>query len=116
MADPNLRDFYGRIYRIRKSHSRGGGFEAAGTLGRAYFIPQPARSLRLGRMLRPLLLLIVAVTILKAAILTEIGPQAYAARLATLQKGDALDRIGALIMVADPATSFIAAKVAGLRG
>ena len=33
-VDPNLNDFYSRVSRIEKSHAKGYGFEAAGTLGR----------------------------------------------------------------------------------
>ncbi len=33
-VDPNLNDFYSRVSRIEKSHAKGYGFEAAGSLGR----------------------------------------------------------------------------------
>jgi hypothetical protein len=33
-VDPNLNDFYSRVSRIEKSHAKGYGFEAAGTVGR----------------------------------------------------------------------------------
>ena len=116
MADAQLREFYSRVHRIRKNYSRGGGFEAPGTLGRAYFVPPPVRPLPLGRILRPMVYTLVAVTVLKAMILVEIGAAAYADRLAVLQRGDSLARIGAVIMTADPVTDHIAglATSAGL--
>ncbi len=115
MADPNLRDFYGRIYRIQKAHSRGGGFEAEGALGRSYFVAPPARSLAFGRLLRPLLYLAIVITLVKAFIFAQIGPATYASRVAALQKGDSIDRVGAFIMIVDPATAYLAGKIEGLR-
>lgn len=115
MADPNLRDFYGRIYRIQKRHRQGGGFEAAGTLGRAYFQPPQSRSLA-APVLRALIMMLVAVTLVKVLMLSAVGPQEYATRLSVLQQGDSFDRVGAFVMTADPVTTFLAGKVAALRG
>lgn len=109
MADQNLNDFYGRIYKIRKTHRRGGGFEAAGTLSRAYFVPPPSRSFPVMRVARPLVMLLAAVTILKALILAEIGPTAYETHVAALQEGDAFDKIGAVLMTPDPVARLVAA-------
>jgi hypothetical protein len=103
MADAHLRDFYGRVYRIRKNYRRGGGFEAAGTLGRADFVPPPpVRLVPASTILRSLL---------KALILANIGAADYGARLAVLAKGDALSRIGAVIMTADPVTTHAAGVI-----
>lgn len=112
MADPNLRDFYGRIYRIQKRHRRGGGFEATGTLGRAYFVPQPSRSFHI---VRPIVLVIIAVTFVKVLILSVVGPADYASRIAGLQSGSTIDRVGAVVMSVDPVTGFLAEKIAVLR-
>lgn len=111
MADPNIQDFYGRLYRIRKTYSRGGGFEAAGTLGRAYFVPPRRRRSFLVLLIRPLLFLAVFVTLLKAVILSSIGATAYMDRLATLQNGDRISQAGEVIMKIDPATRYIADKI-----
>lgn len=115
MADSNLRDFYGRIYRIQKRHREGGGFEAAGTLGRAYFQPPPSRS-HVAPVLRAIVMVFAAVTLVKVMILSAIGPHDYADRLSMLRQGDSLDRAGAVVMVADPVTTFLAGKIAALRG
>jgi hypothetical protein len=112
MADAHLRDFYGRVYRIRKNYRRGGGFEAAGTLGRADFVPPPpVRLVPASTILRSLIYTLVSVTLLKALILANIGAADYGARLAVLAKGDALSRIGAVIMTADPVTTHAAGVI-----
>ena len=114
MVDRNLTDFYGRLYRIQKIRRRGGGFEAAGTLGRAYFVPRPRR--RGLPILGPLLIVIVAVTCLKGVIFNAVGPGVYDARIASLQKSaSTMDEIGGLIMQAGPATHYIANKIASLH-
>lgn len=114
MADPNVKDFYGRLYRIKKTHRRGGGFEAAGTLGRAYFVTPPGRRSFLLPLLRPLLILVVCLTLLKAVILSSIGGAAYLDRMASLQNGDRISRVGAVVMRIDPVTQYLADKVAQL--
>lgn len=113
MADPNLRDFYGRIYRIQKRHRRGGGFEATGTLGRSYFVPPPSRSINI---VRPLVMVVIAVTFVKVLMLAVIGPADYASRIAGLQAGGTIDRVGAVVMAVDPVTGFLAGKIDDLRG
>ena len=112
MADPNLRDFYGRIYRIQKRHRRGGGFEATGTLSRAYFVPPPSRSFHI---VRPLVMVVIAVTVVKVLMLSVVGPADYANRIAGLQAGGTIDRVGAVVMSVDPVTGFLAEKISDLR-
>lgn len=116
MADPNIRDFYGRVYRIKKSHSRGGGFEAPGTLGRGYtLVPRARRSVRLP-FVRPILIMVICVTVLKAVILSFIGLPAYTERVNSLRQGDWIARTGAVIMTIDPATRYLSTKVSLWRG
>lgn len=115
MADQNLRDFYGRVYKIRKNHSRGGGFEASGTLGRSYFVPPPGRSLPILRIAKPAIVLLAVVVILKALILAQIGPTAYETHIAVLQEGDTFDRIGAVLMAPDPAARLLASAFSAAR-
>lgn len=112
MADPNLRDFYGRIYRIQKRHRRGGGFEATGTLGRSYFVAPPTRSINI---IRPLIMVAISVTMIKVLMLAAIGPADYATRIAGLEAGSTIDRIGAVVMTVDPVTGFLAGKISDLR-
>lgn len=111
MADPNIQDFYGRLYRIRKTYSRGGGFEAEGTLGRAYFVAPRRRRSTLLILVRPLLFLAIFLTLLKAVILSSIGPSAYMDRMATLQNGDRISQAGEVVMQIDPVTRYLADKI-----
>ena len=55
-VDPNLNDFYSRVSRIEKSHAKGYGFEAKGTVGRKAGSRTGSRVMRL---LKPLALALV---------------------------------------------------------
>lgn len=112
MADPNLRDFYGRLDRIEKAHQRGYGFEAAGTLGRSHY----GRGRRPGvGVVAPAVFVATAVILLKALIHHGIGAGVYDARVADLWQGQtALERIGAAVMQADPATLWLSDLIARL--
>lgn len=112
MNDPNLRNFRTRIGRIEETHSHGGGFEAEGTLGMAHFRPRTRRR-RLG-LVGPLALVLVTMVLIKSAVLVNIGPEAYADRVARLSSGSQADRVGAYILQADPLTREIAALIEGL--
>ncbi len=112
MVDRNLQDFYGRLYRIQKIRRRGGGFEAPGTLGKSYFVPRASRNIPI---VGPLLIVLVAVTCLKAVILAEVGTKNYDSRIAALEEGGIIDRIGGLVMIADPATEYLSGKIQTLR-
>jgi hypothetical protein len=107
MVDPNMRDFYGRVGRIQKTHENGGGFEAAGTLGMTYYNSLKVRRSRM-TWLMPVVLVAATIIAIKAAVLANIGTETYAARIAALQAGDMADRIGAYVLVADPLTQFVA--------
>lgn len=113
MADPNLKDFYVRLGRIEKIRRNGGGFEAAGTLGLSYYTRPQTRSIS---VLRPVLLLIVAVILIKGVIHDQVGADTYAARVESLMQGSSVDRVGAFIMQADPLTVLVAAQVGRLLG
>ncbi len=106
-----MRDFHGRLDRIERIHDAGGGFEASGTLGLTYYNNHRRR--RLGRLL-PLVLILASIVVVKAGVLARLGPDPYAERLARLQAGDALDRVGAYVLQADPLTVQVAALLRGL--
>lgn len=112
MADPNLKDFYGRVYKIRKSHRRGGGFEAAGTLGRAYFVPRQGKAFPIMAVVKPLGYVVAAMIVLKALIMNQIGPDAYLQHIQTLFSGDTFDKVGAVLMMPDPVSSFLTSLLA----
>jgi hypothetical protein len=112
MSDPNLANFYGRIARIERARARGYGFEANGTLGRSHYM-RPVRQRR--PLLRVLIFAFVCAFGLKGAILHNIGPESYDARVARLESGKEFDQLGAWLMQADPVTVWVAEQIAEIR-
>jgi hypothetical protein len=110
MQDPNWRDFQGRVGRIVRTHERGAGFEAAGTLGMSHYTQQRTRRRRLTWAM-PVALVLMTVVGIKAAVLTSIGDDAYGERIAALNAGGTADRIGAYILQADPLTRWAAGVI-----
>jgi hypothetical protein len=106
--NPQLQDFYARIARVQSDHSRGRGFEAQGLLGRSHYT-RPAR--RRTSILKPLIVVLLSVTTLKAALYREIGPETYNARVSELTASQGLDRVGGYLMMSDPATIWLAGKM-----
>lgn len=111
--DRNLADFNARIARIEAAHARGFGFEAAGTLGRSSYV-KPIR--RRPNVLAPLALLLFCGVGMKGAILWRIGPESYQDRLDQLAQGEGFDRLGGLLMQADPASRLVADGLARFLG
>ena len=108
MADPNLSDFYGRLRRVQKIRRRGGGFEAAGTLGRSSF----NRRRKSGApVLAPILIVFLAVIALKGMIYARVGAATYEQRVSELQAGQGIDRVGGFLMQADPLTLMVARQL-----
>ena len=112
MTDLNLTDFYGRVARIQKARAKGYGFEAPGARGRsAYNQPKARRRAILG----PVVFLLVCALLLKGAILHSVGAASYDARVASLQAGDGIERIGGWLMQSEPVTVFMSGAItAGL--
>ncbi|MGB8622510.1 MAG: hypothetical protein WCD16_06810 [Paracoccaceae bacterium] len=108
MVDPNLRDFHGRLRRVNRIHRRGGGFEAAGTLGRSVYVERPAQR----SLLRPLMLVLAFGLVLKAVLYIQIGPDDYQNRVERLRQGSQVEAIGAYVMQADAATVWLAGFLA----
>ncbi|HOZ33173.1 MAG TPA: hypothetical protein PLM52_09865 [Tabrizicola sp.] len=107
-VDPNLNDFYTRVSRIEKSHAKGYGFEASGTLGRKASTRRKSRVLRL--LKAPLLAVAVGI-LLKGVIHYYVGAQTYESRVSALAAGEGFDAVGAWLMHADPATLFISGQL-----
>lgn len=107
-VDPNLNDFYSRVSRIEKSHAKGYGFEAAGTVSRA---TKEQSGWRFLRLLKPLVFLAVVGILLKATIHSYVGAQIYESRVSALAAGEGIDPVGAWIMHADPATLWLSAQL-----
>lgn len=110
-VDPNLNDFYSRVSRIEKSHAKGYGFEAAGTVTRAV---QDKSGWRVMRLVKPLVFAAVIGIALKATIHSYIGAQMYESRVSALAAGDGIDPVGAWLMHADPVTLWLSSQLQSL--
>ena len=110
-VDPNLNDFYSRVSRIEKSHAKGYGFEAAGTLGRKGSTRSGVRVLKL---LKPLALVVAMGIGVKGVIHSYVGAQTYESRVSALAAGNGFDPVGAWLMHADPATLWVSSQLAGI--
>jgi hypothetical protein len=106
LADPNLKEFQGRVKRIEKLHRKGYGFEAAGTLGRSATF---RRERSWGRLFRALAVAVVIGFVLKGTILFHVGPETYDERVAAMATGTGVDPVAAALMSADPVTRIVAA-------
>ena len=111
MAGPNFGDFYGRVARIERARANGYGFEAPGTLGRSYFHRPVARR---RSVLGPVLFLLVCGFLLKGLMYQQIGAGIYEARVAALQGGNGIERVGGWLMQADPVTVYVSDRIGTL--
>lgn len=107
-VDPNLNEFYSRVSRIEKTHAKGYGFEAAGTVGRR--VPMRAGS-RILKLLKPLALVLLVGVGLKATIHYYVGAQTYESRVSALAAGQGIDPMGAWLMNADPLTLYVSSQM-----
>jgi hypothetical protein len=105
MSDPNMVDFYKRVAKVRKQHAKGYGMEAAGTLGRSYYTKRRKSSGL--RFVAPLLILVGFAFVTKAVLHAKVGAADYDGRIANMQAGTELDRVGAFLLSADPVTVFL---------
>ncbi|WP_149588890.1 hypothetical protein [Tabrizicola flagellatus] len=110
-VDPNLNDFYSRVARIEKSHAKGYGFEAAGTVGRKASSRGGSRILKLAK---PVLLVLVMGVGIKGVIHYFVGAQTYENRVSALAAGDGFDPVGAWLMHADPVTLMVSSQLQSL--
>ncbi len=107
-VDPNLNDFYSRVSRIEKSHAKGYGFEAAGTVGRK----SSGRSgLRILKLAKPLVLALAVGVGVKGVIHYFVGAQTYESRVSALAAGEGFDPVGAWLMHADPVTLWVSGQL-----
>jgi hypothetical protein len=102
MADPNIRDFYDRVARVVRARNKGLGFEAPGTLGLSHYTAGQRR-LKMPVM-TPVLILFGSIVTIKALIHSSIGDGVYDARVDTLWQAEGIERVGAMLMHADPLT------------
>lgn len=102
--------FNGRIRRINKIHRRGGGFEAAGTLGQSFYTHSRSRKLK-RPVLRPAMTVLAVFVCFKAITLAHLGAADYTGRLDGLSKGNLVQQMGAQLMAIDPITEAAAAGI-----
>lgn len=111
MAGQNLAEFYARAARIERARAAGYGFEAEGSLGRSHYRkPQRRRFSALG----PVLVLVLSFVALKVALLGQVGPAQYQARVAAMQAQGGVAALGALLMHTDPVTRWADTQVQAL--
>jgi len=109
MHDPNLIDFYNRVGRLQKAHAAGYGFEAVGTLGRSHYSRRTQKR-RTGLIL-PVLFVGMAVFGLKGTIHYHVGADTYETRVSSMSAGEGFDRLGAVLMQADPVTVWLSGQM-----
>lgn len=109
MHDPNLVDFYNRVGRLQKAHAAGYGFEAVGTLGRSHYSRRTRK--RRKNFVLPLLFVGMAVFGLKGTIHYHVGAETYETRVSSMGSGEGFDRLGAVLMQADPVTVWLSGKM-----
>ena len=107
-VDPNLNDFYSRVSRIEKSHAKGYGFEATGTVARKTSGRSGRRFLKL---VKPLVFALLVSVGVKGVIHYFVGAQTYESRVSALAAGEGFDPVGAWLMNADPATLWVLAQL-----
>ncbi len=103
MHDPQHELFVQRLKRVNRLNRRGGGFEAAGTLGRSYYTAQSRRR----SLWRPMLMAAISFLCIKAITLSIIGASAYQVRIDALHQGNTAQRVGGFVMQMDPATVWL---------
>ncbi|MBT0958774.1 hypothetical protein IV417_15395 [Alphaproteobacteria bacterium KMM 3653] len=92
--------------RIYRTHRKGGGFEAAGTLGQSHYTRKARRARR--PLFRPVITMLIVIIAFKAAVLANIGAGSYTSRIDALKAGSFGERVAAQIMAADPLTVMVA--------
>lgn len=114
MADANIARFNKRVREIEGRHKR---------LSSAYvrleerdglLIPVARSRPRRSMPLRGITLSLVTFLVFKGFLLAYLGPITYADRLATLEAGNAAEKLGGWIMSADPVTLWIASQLGAL--
>ena len=97
-----------RVSRIEKSHAKGYGFEAAGTVGRKGASRTGSRLLKLAK---PLVLALAVGVGIKGVIHYFVGAQTYESRVSALAAGQGFDPVGAWLMHADPVTLWVSGQM-----
>ncbi|WP_339107983.1 hypothetical protein [Thioclava sp. GXIMD4216] len=100
MASHVSKEFEDRLGRIARRHKAGGGFEAAGALGRLDHAKPPVHR-RLAFPLQASLFLLLGFFLFKAALMMQAGADGYALRLTHLRMDGGIDAAVAVLMEPD---------------
>jgi len=109
MFDPNIKDFYERVGRLKVAHAEGYGFEAVGVLGRSHY-RKPVRKNRM-KLVFPVVFFLMAAFGVKGSIHFFVGGQTYDSRVASMQQGEGFDKLGAALMAPDRLTLWISESI-----
>jgi len=113
MYDPQYEQFRGRLAKLDRMHRKGHGFEAPGTIGRSYYSRRLPGRIPLWRSLG---MIALAVVVVKALILAQIGPISYNQRLETAGGQSVVQQVSIYIMQIDPITEWMAGEMRKLVG
>lgn len=110
MADAKQIEFGHRLDKIERTHKRlaKGYVTSIGKDG--LIVARPARRAS-GLPLRGLFLALFVLLAFKGFVYSQIGGQAYQDRVALLESGTFVEKIGAYAMYADPVTVWIAGQI-----
>lgn len=113
MSASQFDEFDRRMRRIHRRHSKLSHGYVTSINDDGLVVAKPARRGR-NATARAAVIVIALILVFKGVVLAQLGPQAYADRVAALKAGSGFDKAGAFIMQPDPITIWIADKAVSL--
>lgn len=107
MVDSKLH-FNNRLRHLGRKHVKMANGYSTHMRNDGLIVVKPRRTARRGFPFKGIILLTLGLFGFKALILASVGPAGYADRVAKLQDGTVIERGGAWVMQADPATQTLA--------
>lgn len=114
MSDANYIGFNTRLKKIRRSHRRMSNGYVRMVERDGLLVPVAKSRLSLGFPYRGLMLLVAGILLFKAVLLASLGAGIYDQKLAGFADGSTMEKIGAWVMQADPATRWLAGQIGQL--
>lgn len=111
MTTVKVKDFETRCRRVEKAHAKGRGFEAPGTIGRAYNRRSASKG-RLRGLLHPTGIFILMVLGIKTAMAMHLGTDHYESKLDKLRTASMFGQVSAYILQPDPVSRWSAQVLA----
>lgn len=112
VSERQYKQFDKRLKRIQRIHRKGGGFEAAGTLGQSYYTRQARRGQR--AVLRPALAIVASLVMFKALAAASMPEGDYSVRVAALAEAGVAGQAASFVMAPDPISRAMASWIAPL--